>query len=162
MYAGAMSKWTMAIIARLTRVQDLRHERDADPSLLERVVAVKRFQHARFTHDYAALLVEARYCEATRVFLEGLYGPEDFAARDAQFERVIPWMARVLPEEVMCTIANLIELHSLTEELDQQMAAALNSANLDDRSYRGTWGPGRATRRSPASTDTLVGGGARP
>jgi len=100
---------------------------------------VKQFQHARFARDYTTLLSEPRYSEAARFFLEELYGPGDFASRDAEFERVVPWMAHVLPDEVMHTIADLIELHSLTEELDQQMATALGSTELDDRSYRAAW-----------------------
>jgi hypothetical protein len=72
-------------------------------------------------------------------FLDELYGPADFSARDAEFERVVPMMARVLPHEVVRTIADLMELHSLTEELDQRMAAALNSAEIDEASYRGAW-----------------------
>jgi len=134
-----MSQWATTIVSRLTRVRDLRREREAEPGLGARVRAVKQFQHARFARDYAALLVNPRYSDAARFFLDELYGPKDFAARDAEFERVIPWMARVLPDEVMRTIADLIELHSLSEELDQQMAAALGSADLDERSYRGKW-----------------------
>ncbi len=134
-----MSQWTTAIVSRLTRVRDLRREREAEPGLGARVQAVKQFQHARFARDYAALLIDPRYSDAARFFLDELYGPADFAARDAEFERVVPWMARVLPDEVMRTIADLIELHSLTEELDQQMAAALSSPDLDERSYRGAW-----------------------
>jgi hypothetical protein len=134
-----MSRWTTTIVSRLTRVRDLRREREAEPGLGARVRAVKQFQHARFARDYAALLANPRYSEAAEFFLEELYGPTDFAARDAEFERVVPWMARVLPDEVMRTIDDLIELHSLSEELDQQMAAALGSADLDERSYRGAW-----------------------
>jgi hypothetical protein len=134
-----MSQWATTIVSRLTRVRDLRREREAEPGLGARVRAVKQFQHARFARDYAALLVNPRYSDAARFFLDELYGPTDFAARDAEFERVIPWMARVLPDEVLRTIADLIELHSLSEELDQQMAAALGSADLDERSYRGKW-----------------------
>jgi len=129
----------MTIVSLLRRVCDLRHARETEPGLGARVQAVKQFQHARFARDYAALLVDPRYGEAANFFLDELYGPADFAARDAEFERVVPWMARVLPDEVMHTIADLIELHSLTEELDQQMAAALSSADLDERSYRGAW-----------------------
>ena len=134
-----MSQWATTIVSRLTRVRDLRRERDAGPGLGARVQAVKQFQHARFVRDYAALLANPRYRDAALFFLDELYGPADFAARDAEFERVVPWMARVLPEEVLHTIADLIELHSLTEELDQQMAAALRSHDLDERSYRGAW-----------------------
>lgn len=123
----------------MTRVRNLRRERDADPDLRARVDAVKRFQHARFMRDYASLLADARYAQAARFFLEELYGPSDYAARDAEFERVAPLMARVLPDEVAHTVADLIELHSLTEELDQEMAASLSSENLDERSYRVAW-----------------------
>jgi len=139
LYAGAMSQWTTAIVVLLTRVRDLRRQRDADPRLLARVLAVKQFQHARFMRDYAALLADTRYSKAAKFFLDELYGPVDFAARDAEFERVVQWMARMLPDEVMHTIADLIELHSLTEELDQQMAAGLSSSQLDERSYRAAW-----------------------
>lgn len=134
-----MSQWTTTIVSRLTRVRELRREREAEPGLGARVQAVKQFQHARFARDYAALLVNPRYSNAAKFFLDELYGPADFAARDAEFERVVPWMARVLPDEVMRTIADLIELHSLSEELDQQMAAALSSTGLDERSYRDAW-----------------------
>jgi hypothetical protein len=103
------------------------------------VLAVKQFQHARFRRDYGALLADPRYRDAANFFLDELYGPVDFAARDAELGRVIPWMAHVLPDKVMRTVADLIELHSLTEELDQQMAAALHSAALDERSYRDVW-----------------------
>jgi hypothetical protein len=138
-YAAAMSKWTSMVITRLARVRELRRAREVDSNLGARVQAVKEFQHARFLRDYTPLLASSRYGEAARFFLDELYGPGDFAPRDAEFERVIPWMAHVLKDEVMCTIADLIELHSLTEELDQQMAAALNSADLDERSYRAAW-----------------------
>ncbi|HSB24544.1 MAG TPA: hypothetical protein VLE94_15695 [Burkholderiaceae bacterium] len=139
MYAGEVSQWTATIIERLGRVREFRLAREADPDLLARVGAVKRFQHARFARDYAALLADPRYAGAARFFLEELYGPEDFAARDAEFARVIPWMARLLPEDVMRMVADLIQLHALTEELDQQMGAAIGSSDLDERSYRAAW-----------------------
>lgn len=134
-----VSQWTSTIVGRLNRVRELRRQRDEDPVLRARVEAVKRYQHARFATDYAALLADPRYAVAASFFLEELYGPGDFAARDAQFERVVPWMAHVLPDDVMRTIADLIELHTLTEELDQQMATASSSTDLDEESYRAAW-----------------------
>jgi hypothetical protein len=139
LYAAEMSQWITTIISRLTNVRALRRERDADPNLGAKVQAVKQFQHARFVRDYTDLLTSSRYRAAAMFFLDELYGPADFSARDAEFERVVPMMARVLPHEVVRTIADLMELHSLTEELDQRMAAALNSAEIDEASYRGAW-----------------------
>jgi len=134
-----MSPWITPILSRLDRVRALRRQREADPGSGASVRSVKEFQHARFMRDYAALLVDPRYGKAAKFFLEEIYGPADFAGRDAEFERVVPLMARVLPDDVMGTIAELIELHALTEELDQQMAAALGPSNVDDRSYRAAW-----------------------
>jgi hypothetical protein len=134
-----MSQWATEVVSRLEDVQRLRREREADPGLRARVEAIKQFQHARFMRDYSALLASPRYCAAATFFLEELYGPEDFAARDSEFERVVPLMAHVLPQEVRRTVAALIELHSLTEELDQRMAAALSSADIGEASYRGAW-----------------------
>jgi len=139
LYAGTVSHWNPIIAGRLQRVHGLRREREVDQDLRARVEAVKRYQHARFMHDYAALLSDPRYARAARFFLEELYSPGDFAGRDAEFERVVPWMARLLPSDLMRTISDLIELHALTEELDQDMAVALRSAALDDRIYREAW-----------------------
>lgn len=130
----------MAFMAeRLNRVRMLRGERNADPSLRARVEAIKRYQHRRFTHDYSALLSEPRYSQAANFFLGELYGPVDFTDRDAEFERVLPWMARLLPESLMRTVDDLIELHALTEELDQRMATELPTGDVDDQLYRAAW-----------------------
>jgi len=134
-----MSRSATTIVSRLQQVHALRRARAADPTLLAGLRAVKRFQHARFLHDYAGLLASPRYGDAARFFLEQIYGPGDYEARDVELERVAPVMARMLPDDVMHTVAGLMELHALTEELDQQMAAALGPANLDDRSYRAAW-----------------------
>src|SRR5262245_8799470 len=134
-----MSPWTTELTSRLRLVQHLRSARDDDAGLRATVRCVKEFQHARFMRDYAALLSSERHGAAAKFFLTEIYGPVDFAARDAQFERVVPLMARVLPQEVLGTIGDLIELHSLTEDLDQQMAAALKHSSLDERSYRAAW-----------------------
>ncbi|HET7526704.1 MAG TPA: hypothetical protein VFK10_12240, partial [Burkholderiaceae bacterium] len=134
-----MPPWTTVITARLQHVQHLRRTREGNPLLEAAARSVKQHQHARFARDYAPLLASARHGEAARFFLDQIYGPVDFTTRDAQFERVVPLMARVLPNEVLDTIADLIELHALTEDLDQQMAAALTRAEIDERSYRGAW-----------------------
>jgi hypothetical protein len=123
----------------LEQVNELRAAREADEGLARRVAAIKRHQHARFGRDYAALMAGPRYSAATRFFLDDLYGPADFADRDTQFGRVVPTMARVMPGEIMHTVAQLAELHALSEALDQKMAQALTAETVDDRSYRSAW-----------------------
>jgi hypothetical protein len=130
---------TQSIQQHLERVAALRTERVANASLAQRVAAIKRYQYLRFGRDYASLIESARYGAAARFFLSDLYGPEDFADRDAQFGRVASAMARALPGEIMHTVAHLAELHALSEELDQRMARALLTDEVDDRSYRAAW-----------------------
>ncbi len=138
-YAVCMASPTHQIRMNLEHVAALRAVRAGDLALAQRVAAIKRYQHDRFMRDYADLLDSERFGEATRFFLNDLYGPDDFADRDAQFGRVVPAMAQLLPTEVMHTVAQLAELHALSESLDQEMARQLDAGTVDDRSYRAAW-----------------------
>lgn len=113
--------------------------RHADPALARRVAALKRYQQQRFAHSYADLLDTPRYGPAARFFLDELYGPEDFSQRDAQFARVVPTLVRLFPEEVVLTVAQLAELHALSEQLDNAMARHLPVVEIAPEVYRQAW-----------------------
>jgi hypothetical protein len=131
-----------AILASLAEVERERVRRAADPALARCVHAVKRFQQRRLADTYADLAAMPRYRQATRFFLDELYGPEDFSRRDAQFARVVPGL-KLFPEEVGRTIVALGELHALSERLDSQMGAAVgpqaDSGELDAAAYGQAW-----------------------
>lgn len=136
------------ILEHLQAVSAERRVRLADPSLAERVREVKRYQHARFEQTYADLLAQPRYASSARFFLEELYGPGDFTARDEQFARVVPAMVRLFPHEIVCTVANLGELHALSEGLDTAMGRVLATPDLDVDRYGQAWRDvGRAADR---------------
>lgn len=101
----------------------------------ERLAEVKAWQAQRLARTYADLANEPRYRAATAFFLEDLYGPKDFSARDGELLRIVPVMERVLPESAVQTAALAIELEALTEALDHRLASALGRAPLDDTSY---------------------------
>lgn len=127
------------ILRQLCAVANERKGREGDADLAARVEAVKRFQHDRFQRTYADLLVSPRYARAARFFLEDLYGPTDFTARDAQFARIVPALVRVFPSELVATVSALAELHALSEEMDSAMGRAL-AGNLCDREcYARAW-----------------------
>lgn len=129
-----------AISEALDQVRRLREQRAADAVLSARVNEVKRYQHRRFEEDYAGLLASARYGQAARFFLDDLYGPVDFSARDAQFTRIVPALQRLLPGEMLHVVEQLVRLHALSEELDQQMAEQIDSsAFVDAAGYRQAW-----------------------
>jgi hypothetical protein len=127
------------ILDKLAIVSGERRRRAADPGLLARVLAVKRYQHERFSLTYSDLLASARFGPAARFFLEDLYGPMDFAERDEQFVRVVPGLVRLFPRELVHTVLALGDLHALSETLDTRVAMNLSEPGVGPTSYHLAW-----------------------
>lgn len=127
------------IVLDLEAVERERTHRAAQPALAERVLALKSYQQSRFLHTYADLVADARHAAAARFFLDELYGPGDFTQRDLQFARIVPTVARLFPSEIVQTVAQLAELHALSESLDTTMGVTLDSAAIDAPRYVRAW-----------------------
>lgn len=134
-----MSPDGLAILRHLGEVASERRRRAADASLQARTQAVKDYQHRRFARTYADLLSSPRYRAAARFFLDELYGPHDFTARDEQFERVVPGLVRVFPAAIVGTVRALAELHALSERLDSAMAGHVPAAAFVAADYVAAW-----------------------
>lgn len=134
-----MSPAGQQILEHLAVVERLRDGRRHDPGQAERVLKVKAYQALRFERSYADLLADPRYRGAARFFLDELYGPQEFAARDAQFARIVPALVRMFPDEIVGTVASLARLHALSESLDDAMARALDRPTIDAATYRRLW-----------------------
>jgi hypothetical protein len=85
------------------------------------------------------LLQDPRYANASRFFLSELYGPDDFAQRDAQFARIVPALVRLFPHEIVDTVAALAALHALSEALDTEMGRRVASPSIDRNRYIEAW-----------------------
>jgi hypothetical protein len=128
------------ILAQLQQVQAERALRAVDAGLSARVAAVKAYQRDRFAHSHADLLSHPRYGDAARFFLDDLYGPQDFAERDAQFARIVPALVRLFPADIVATVESLAALHALSESLDSAMGRALAPATpISAASYAAAW-----------------------
>ncbi len=155
---GAMSATIDRILGELTVVERLRAAHAAEPAQRARVMAVKDFQSRRFGRCYADLLADPRYRSAARFFLDELYGPFEFADRDAQFARVVPSVVRLFPAELGSTLEDLAQLHAMSERLDDRMARFLEAehlATVDARAYVRAWqatGEPESRRRQIALT----------
>ncbi len=134
-----MNSSVEVILRHLEAVSTERAARVADAALAARVVQVKSYQQARFAHTYADLLSHPRYAGASKFFLDDLYGPGDFAQRDAQFARVVPAMVRLFPHDVAVTVEALTALHALSEQLDTAMARHVGIGPVDAGTYRSAW-----------------------
>jgi hypothetical protein len=134
-----MTPTGLAILDQLARVASLQRSRDLDPAHASRVTAIKSYQARRFEQTYADLLSNPRYRAAARFFLDELYGPQEFGARDAQFARIVPALVRLFPEEIVGTVATLARLHALSESLDDEMARWLERIPVDAMAYVLCW-----------------------
>jgi hypothetical protein len=108
------------LAAGLARVIELRRALHADPELNARWLAVKHWQAQRLARTYPDLLASPRYRPASEFFLEELYGAKDFEAL-----RVVPKLARMLPERAVETMALAVELDETSESLDARLAKAI-------------------------------------
>ena len=108
----------------IARVTELRARQAASLELATAVRDVKHFQSRRFMCTYADLMRDPTVRPATQFFLDELYSPGDFSARDAQFVRIAGTLQTVFPRPVIHTALTLAQLHTLTEELDHAMSQA--------------------------------------
>ena len=113
----------------------LKRLRAAPAQAPARLRELKAWQSKRLAQTYADLATEPRYRKATAFFLEDLYGPKDFSARDEEMIRIVPTMAKVLPASAVETAALAIELEALSEDLDHRLAGALPAGPLDEAAY---------------------------
>ena len=118
-----------ALIRELAHVGLLHDERRANPRLARALERVSTWQALRLTRTYADLEAQPRYCDAIEFFETDLYGGADFSRRDADLARVVPILVRTLPERVIATIAQAMELNALSQELDRALLARLPSVD---------------------------------
>ncbi|HVI57621.1 MAG TPA: hypothetical protein VM619_01935 [Luteimonas sp.] len=88
---------------------------------------LRRWQAARLRASFAHFLADPDRRPAAEFFLGDVYGDHDFTRRDADIARVLPMMQRLLPEKLLGTVADAIELGALTQALDLRIAQALEA-----------------------------------
>lgn len=87
---------------------------------------LRRWQSQRLAESFADLLADAQMRPAAEFFLSDLYGDRDFSARDRDAARILPLMARLLPQGLLQAAADAIELAVLSHAFDLAMAERLS------------------------------------
>ncbi|UTA52891.1 hypothetical protein L3D22_10870 [Lysobacter soli] len=88
---------------------------------------LRRWQTRRLEASFDRFLRDPQRRPAAQFFLTDVYNEHDFAQRDADIARVLPMMQRLLPEHLLATVADAIELGLLTQALDLRMAQVLQA-----------------------------------
>ena len=101
-----------------------RHSVEAKP-LDPKLALLRAWQAQRLTRTYADLLANPRYRPACLFFLNEIYAPRDFSQRDRDVETVHDALKHILPDSLIHPLATTVELHHLSEALDQRMIDVL-------------------------------------
>ena len=110
----------------------LQAEQDGDERLDGRLKALQGWQCERLLATHADLAAHPRYGPGVDFFVGDLYAPKDFSRRDADIERALPAMTRLLPEAVQRTVADVAGLYVLSRRLDRAMTKAIFDAQGAD------------------------------
>jgi hypothetical protein len=86
---------------------------------------LREWQSTRLAWTHHDLLEHPRFRPATRFFLSDVYAPRDFSQRNYDIQKAYDAMRKAVPERVVHTLAETIELHQFTDELDGKLAEAL-------------------------------------
>ena len=115
----------VALAREIDRVQRLHEERARNPIQAGALERIAHWQARRLRRTYADLASNPRYAGAIEFFQNDLYGAGGFSQRDADLQRVVPVMVRILPANVVLTVAAAMELNALSQELDRLLLARL-------------------------------------
>lgn len=101
---------------------------------------LQEFQAARLNETYTDLKENPEYAQMGRFFFEKLYAPEDFSFRDASIKKLHKLLKRKIYSGVISAVSKVIELHHLSDRLDdrmvEQMIALDVGADMDMGQYQ--------------------------
>ncbi len=121
------SKHAKRLQQLMLEYHEFRLQRDAHP-LADLLDGIGEWQINRLKTTHLHLYEEPRYHQALQFLLEDLYAPKRFIQRDADLERIFPKIVKLVPENALGTVANLVELNLLTQKLDEHLATLLRTA----------------------------------
>ncbi|MFT4993779.1 MAG: hypothetical protein ACI965_000800 [Paraglaciecola sp.] len=129
-----MSDSITSIIQHLHAVSTMR-EMAEQANILETIRAVQNWQCQRLLLSHQEMYQQKRFKPAVEFFVNELYGPRDFSQRDHDIARVVPKMAKLLPEKALISLASALHLNALSFELDFAIARKLHGLSINRDSY---------------------------
>ena len=92
---------------------------------------VQSWQRDRLARTYEDFILQERYRAAGNFFLDELYGGLHFRERDQEMERVLPFMVRMLRDDMILVLAEAFELQSLSLQFDMEMTTQFHRSGWD-------------------------------
>lgn len=118
----------------LEQNQALRDVFAADPRLARKLKRLQQWQSRRLLRSHADLHANPRYRLAVEFFFNELYG-KDARRRDSDMIKVQRAMERLLPREGLEALCLAIQLETLSQELDAEVARTLPEGGITVERY---------------------------
>lgn len=112
----------------LTHLVDARpgkHVKIEAGELPPQIRLLRQWQSTRLAWTHHDLLESPRFRPATTFFLSDVYAPRDFSQRNFDIQKAYNAMRKAVPERAVHVLAETIELHEFTDELDAKLANVL-------------------------------------
>lgn len=121
MRGSARSELAERVAALVERCRAGRQKLVVQGELRPEFRRLAKWQADRLCWTHRDLLASGRFGPAARFFFTDLYGDRDYSPRDEDMERVYPVMVRMMPRGALESVAQGMEVHALTQELDYLM-----------------------------------------
>ena len=126
-------------LARRLAWQKRMNDPNLEPrSTLPALGPLRRWQSNRLHKSFAHILANPKMRPAGEFFLTDLYADKDFSARDRDAAKILPMMARILPQSLLQAAVDTIELAVISQAFDLAMAQAISlnkKADIDLQHY---------------------------
>jgi hypothetical protein len=102
--------------------------------LLDSTLTIADWQAGRLKLTHQDLYQHPDYQAGLGFLLSDLYAPASMTRRDDNIDRVFPKMVKWLPDHLLETLAGLVELNLITQQLDLELAELLDERDIQARS----------------------------
>lgn len=142
----------------LERNKALRDVFAADPPLARQLARLQKWQSKRLLRSHADLHANPRYRLAVEFFFNELYGG-DVRRRDTDLIKVQRAMERLLPREGLEALCLAVQLETLSQELDAEVARVLPAGGITVERYAQAYRTAnrRADRERQVELTTEIG-----
>ena len=106
------------------------------PALDHSLAQLSQWQTGRLKRTHADLYQHPHYASGLQFLLSDLYQPSRLTRRDDDIDRVFPKLVKWVPDDLLNTLAGLVELNLVTRQLDLAMADRLHGyAQLEEHHW---------------------------
>ena len=129
-----MSNTLKKIIQDLQETEQMR-QLISQQNLTQSVRELQSWQTKRLLVTHHDLWNSKRFKPAMQFFIDEIYGPRDFSQRDIELARVLPNMAKVLPNKGLKSLQAALRLNCLSLELDIALVHELDNKEINRSNY---------------------------